>query len=284
MVAGQFTVIGSRTGTDDYRYQMDVTSEGAVPVSGTVGITGSIVIGSVSAHVDSIYVASGNNIEGSMFILGQPVSVNATQSTNPWIVLGSANVTNADASNLNAQVVGEIAHDSADSGNPLKGGGKAIDYTPDTDAEQGASEVTANDRVNQAFNLRGETIEGVNARYNVLDNVSDTYDDVTSTATSTAIDCWNYRYATLGFELDIANTPTDIVFEVWVSIDGTNYVKIMNDFLGDWRYDDTAVGAGIEEGLTFYLPGNKIRIKVTATGTTAVNTFTVANACLYLSN
>jgi len=47
MGTGQTTVIGSRTGSDDYRYQMDITSEGAVPISGTV-------------NVDNAYVTSGN--------------------------------------------------------------------------------------------------------------------------------------------------------------------------------------------------------------------------------
>jgi len=36
MANGQTTILGSSTDADDYRYQMDVTSEGAVPISGTV--------------------------------------------------------------------------------------------------------------------------------------------------------------------------------------------------------------------------------------------------------
>ena len=180
---------------------------------------------------------------------------------------------------------GDTAHDGADSGNPVKVGSKAVDYTPDTDAEQGATAVAAADRVNKAVNLRGETIEGVNSRYNVLDNISTTYDDDPTTATSTAIDCWNYRKATLSFELDKAGTPTDIVIEVWISLDGTNYTKLMNGFLGDLRYDDTAVDSGIEESLAFDIACQKIKIKVTCTGTDAGgNTFTVANAALFLRN
>ena len=58
----QITIVGSRTNpADDYRYQADVTSQGAVAISGVVsidGFTGSITIGSVSANVDlgSVYV------------------------------------------------------------------------------------------------------------------------------------------------------------------------------------------------------------------------------------
>lgn len=182
------------------------------------------------------------------------------------------------------KVEGDIAHDSADSGNPIKTGGKAVDYTPDTDAEQGATAVAAADRVNGAFNLRGEQIQGVNARYYVLDNISTIYDDNPTTATSTAIDCWNYRQASLSFELDITASPTDIVFEVWVSLDGTNYTKLMNDFLGDLRYSAASISTGEDECVTFPIGAQKIRVKATATGTTASNKITVANATLYLRN
>ena len=65
---GQFTLLGSRTNPlDDYRYQLDLTPEGAVPISGVVTVAGSITIGSVSMHVDSIYVQSGANMTGSMY-------------------------------------------------------------------------------------------------------------------------------------------------------------------------------------------------------------------------
>ncbi len=36
-------------------------------MSGTVTISGNIIIGSVSAHVDSIYIQSGDNINGSFY-------------------------------------------------------------------------------------------------------------------------------------------------------------------------------------------------------------------------
>ena len=53
---GQFVLLGSRTNpVDDYRYQLDITPEGAIPISGAI----SAVIGSVSIDVDSVYVQSG---------------------------------------------------------------------------------------------------------------------------------------------------------------------------------------------------------------------------------
>ena len=36
MVNGQMTIIGSSVDGNDYRYQMDVTSEGALPISGAL--------------------------------------------------------------------------------------------------------------------------------------------------------------------------------------------------------------------------------------------------------
>lgn len=118
----------------------------------------------------------------------------------------------------------------------------------------------------------------------VLTDLNQTYDDDPTTDVSASIDCSEYRKATLGFELTKANTPTDIVFDVEVSLDGTNYTKLMNDFLGDLRFDDNAIGSGIEESVIFFIACNYIRVRVTCTGTDASNTITVANCNLYLRN
>ena len=75
MVNGQMIILGSRVNADDYRYQMDITPEGAVPISGVVGI-----IGSISAHVDSIYVQSGTVFQEDNL----PTS---TLSNNPYYAL-----------------------------------------------------------------------------------------------------------------------------------------------------------------------------------------------------
>lgn len=63
---------------------------------------------------------------------------------------GAANVAQATASNLNAQVVGEIANDAADSGNPIKIGGKGYGAKP--------TAVTADDRVNAYLDREGRQI------------------------------------------------------------------------------------------------------------------------------
>lgn len=54
------------------QYGMIVNDDGSINIGSMVG---NIVIGSVSAHVDSIYIQSGANITGSVFIMdGIPTS------------------------------------------------------------------------------------------------------------------------------------------------------------------------------------------------------------------
>ena len=93
---------------------------GSIPIqtiTGDVGITGSIMIGSVLAFVDSIYIQSGNQVEmygsglftGSIMSLPEVVGVSGIyfqdmigsvrsqniQITSPWIIGGSVAMTNA---------------------------------------------------------------------------------------------------------------------------------------------------------------------------------------------
>ena len=180
---------------------------------------------------------------------------------------------------------GDVAHDAADNGFPLKIGGRAIDYEPDTTGEQGRAEVAANDRVAGAFNLRGQIIEGVNPQYGEMTTLNDTYDNTTTTNTSTAVECWNYRRITLGWDVSKANTPTDITFDVEVDLGDGNFKKLMNGGVGAWIYDDITVGAsGIERAYSIPIAADRFRVTVTTTGTTASNTFTIANAVYYLRN
>ena len=115
MVNGQTTILGSSVDANDYRYQMDVTSEGAVPISGTVNanISGSIVIGSVSAHVDSIYVQSGTmyQVSGNTYVTSGIISIDniytgshVYQGTNPWAVSGIVNVDSAYVTSGNVAI------------------------------------------------------------------------------------------------------------------------------------------------------------------------------------
>jgi len=93
------------------QYGIVVNSDGSINTNAT--ISGSIVIGSVSASVDSIYVQSGTAFlaSGNVFMVsgnpwtgvGSSLVTNfpaaypgsVSQSTSPWVVVGSVNVDNA---------------------------------------------------------------------------------------------------------------------------------------------------------------------------------------------
>lgn len=191
-------------------------------------------------------------------------------------------------SNASIQCTGDEAHDAADDGNPLKIGIKAADYEPTTSdvRSAGKTAVAANDRSNSAGNLFGEMVEGVNSYFFTLDNVSTTYNNTTTTASSTAKECWNYRQCTFSYELTRANSPTDILFEIEVSLNnGSTYTVLQNDFLGDLRESTASISAsGIKKSVTFPIACHSIRVKATATGTTVSATFTAANCCIFLRN
>lgn len=199
-------------------------------------------------------------------------------------VLTLPDVTQSTASNLNAQVVGNVAHDAVNSGNPVLAGGEATDWDPDSDAEQGPSDVADGDRSQLTTDRQGAFVERVNARYHEPDNVSTTYNDSTTTATSTAIECCKYRYCTIGYELDESGAATDIQIFVEVSLNGTDFTVLTNDALGSLIYTDSNIGSGLEESYMFPIAANDIRIRIVATGTDASNTFTVTNFTIYLRN
>lgn len=258
----------------------DVSTSNAVPVEGRASIgtaiTGNPVPVGVRDLVGQVEYLAGND-------LGASIAPALTQLFDAGLV--SINF----ASDGSCVVVGNTAHDAvdADAGEgPVKIGYHAIDYDPDTDAEQGRAEVAAADRADAAANLRGQLIEGVNSRYHVWSNISTDYDTTsTETQTSDTIEVWNYRVATISFDLTVTGTPTDIEFVVLVSMDGTNFARLMNGGLGSWKYDDLVIGSGIERAYTFPICANDMKIEVNATGLSAgVDEFTVANAAIFLRN
>src|SRR3990167_2770299 len=186
-------------------------------------------------------------------------------------------------------VAGETAHDSPDAGNPVKIGAKATDYEPDVSVVYNGSlaEVTENDRVNITSNRWGQIIEGVNPFYATLGSLNALYQSgtTTSTKTSTVFECWNYRQASFNYELYVSGAPTDMLFEVDASLDGTNYAVMQNDFLGDLRESTASITAtGIKKSVTFPIACQKIRVKATSAGASGTVHFIVSGATLYLRN
>lgn len=104
------------------------------PVSGTVSITANSAVNVAQINGITPLMGAGNNGTGAQRIsiatdqtavtTAGVFSVKIDQTTD-----GTTNkvaATQATASNLNAQVVGAVAHDGVDSGNPIKVGHKAI--------------------------------------------------------------------------------------------------------------------------------------------------------------
>lgn len=105
-----------------------------VTLSGDQAITldgEAVVLGAGTAGIGKLTANSGVDI-GDVDVLSMPA------------------VTQPTASNLNAQVVGELAHDAVDSGNPQKIGGVA--------RNSNATSVANLDRVNATFDLGGRQV------------------------------------------------------------------------------------------------------------------------------
>lgn len=177
-----------------------------------------------------------------------------------------------------------VNNDATDAGNPLKVGSKATG-SGTTFINQSPVPVDNGDRVNAWLDRSGRFMTGVESQYINLDNINYAYNGTVGSSSSW-IHCSMYKQATLGFQLGITGTPTDIVFKVECGLSGTSFAcRLMNDFLGDLRYDDTAVGAaGITECVTFPIASQNIRITVICTGTTTSALFSVSGAVLYLRN
>src|SRR3990167_7675739 len=125
-----------------------------------------------------------------------------------------------NAASDGASVSGDTAHDAADAGEPVKIGGKAIDYEPDTSDvyNGGLTNVAEGDRTNLVTNLSGQVPEAVVSYFFTLDAISTTYDDNPTTATSTAKEVWQFRKCTFSYDATYANSPTNITFVAQVSL------------------------------------------------------------------
>lgn len=194
---------------------------------------------------------------------------------------GGAYVEQPTAANLNAQVTGDVAHDAADAGNPIKIGGRA-----QTDGTTAPSAVSAtNDRVNAFFDTQGfqhvkdHSQEDVGT---ILTAINTTYDDTTTTAASADITCTGYRWVDFFFTLDSTNTPTDITLTAQLE-DGGNYFDYREGYWGKFIFDDVSVATAQNIWVRFPAPASgTFRINVVATGTDATNTFDITNAKVFL--
>jgi len=176
-------------------------------------------------------------------------------------------------------VTGNVAHDSPDTLGAVKIGGKAVSAEP--------TAVASGDRVDAYFDLKGyqqiinrgyieagSTITGICVSYTT--SASTNGADVTIPTGSRSAD----------FVVTVAKTgtPTDIQFFMQAK-DGTSYFTMKNGFLGKFIFDDTAVATAQDLHVTFPCPKTgTMRVRVTTTGCTTANFFTVSNAKLFFGS
>lgn len=98
------------------------------------------------------------------------------------------------------------------------------------------------------------------------------FDNNTATKTSDAFECAPYATFLLLHNLVVASTPTDILIELEFSDDRVNWYKYMAGPFGDLRWEDSA--GNKKEAIDGPILAPYVRVKVTATGTTATKTFT----------
>jgi hypothetical protein len=175
---------------------------------------------------------------------------------------------------------GDVAHDAVDSGNPIKIGAEANEYQA-SGGLMGPSEVADGDRANLVTNRQGELVTAVKPQYTLLTGIDDTYDGTPSTNTSATVEIWPYRYCIFGTNLTETGTATDIEIDIMVSVDDTNYMKLMNGGLSRWIYDDTTVSGGLERAYGFPVSAVYLQVVITVTGGSGGNSFTVDDSFIH---
>lgn len=105
----------------------------------------------------------------------------------------------------------------------------------------------------------------------LVDNI--TFDDVTITYTSVAIDALQFRKFILTVHKTVAGAPTTIEVRVQYSHNNVDWFNFTRGPFGYLAWEDTA---GTEdEAIDGDVPARYLRVYCVATGTTAVLTFTL---------
>ncbi len=203
-------------------------------------------------------------------VLEIPTTVIADPFTgSPWSFLNSA-----------GGIHGSTAHDAVDTNYPVKTGGRAF-----TDGTTEGTAVATGDRTDSFYDFYGYQQVKNRAQEDAgttLTAINTTYNNVTTTASSADITTRTFRTCDLIFTLVSSGTPTDIQI-IAEAKDGSTYFAMKNGFLGKFVFDDTAVSTSQNIHVTFPCPASgTMRIRVVATGTTALNTFTMSNAKIFL--
>lgn len=191
---------------------------------------------------------------------------------------GSPNGTLASAvylatdSNRNQLVVGDIAHDATDSGNPQKIGGKSTSLTSEPTAVSAAG-----DRVDAYFDTKGYQHVKTNAHRSTITQImnAQVFNNVTTTANSSTFDCTRYRFLVVYVSLTESGTATDIRLRAQFDRGSSNFHDWYIDQWVDLRWT-TGVMPVTEIIPVNQVVGTTFRVRADATGTSAVNTITAS--------
>jgi hypothetical protein len=159
------------TNAGTFAVQADCTGT----VTANIGTSGSLALDATltgGTQKTKLVDTAGTNV--ASVSAGGALLVDNSGVTQP--VSGTVTAAQATASSLNAQVVGDIAHDSADSGNPVKVGGVA--------RTANAAAVADGDRVNMSLDIHGRPIVVLNNPRELIGNQTTT---ITNSTTETTI-------------------------------------------------------------------------------------------------
>lgn len=162
----QLVKIVSVTGTEGSKTVTDISGPSGLNIGGEVTVTGGGSAAIAVTAEDQGGVPVGGSVSHDALDAGGPVKIGGKASTTTPTAVADGDRVDAfftpqgmqvveigaasallDVSGSSVLSAGDVAHDAADSGNPVKIGGKAISGSPAT--------VAANDRVNAWFNLLG---------------------------------------------------------------------------------------------------------------------------------
>lgn len=178
------------------------------PIAGQAGVQGGA--GASTALTQRVAIATDANVVAGGGTAGSAatgvVTVQGIASMTP------VQVSQATASNFNAQIVGNVAHDATDSGNPVKTGTRAVAFGSAPD------DVSAGERADMIGSL-----EGLLFMFDTHPNVITRRDNYTAAQTDTAIVTVSSGSRIIVFEED-ADTDLDntVKTQVRIGFGGTN--------------------------------------------------------------
>jgi hypothetical protein len=271
-----------------------LTVDGTVTVNQPVDVKGEVAEGAAISGTDPVIFA-GKDISGNALVptmltaaglgvfgvlpvdaAGNTIDISSSGEYYVQAFSTDQTVANADYAVIDASgnqlVVGNVAHDAVDSGNPVKIGGKAVS---DVYAETSVAE---DDRTNANFSLIGQQhvlnygyVSGAVAQT----ALEDTYDNVTTTASGADIEPDGFRTGVVLIDLESANTPTRIQILLEIKSSSGTYHEPGSGYWQAVEWEDTLLTSGFEPHINFKVPETSFRFSVTATGTDASNTFTI---------